>query len=280
MVTEPGAAAPVSAFPFASNVRRVGNEEPFAWLAAGWRDLRRGGRVSLAYGLIFVGTGFALTAGLGFTGHAYLIGPLVGGFLLVGPALTVGLYQISRDLAAGRRPSLISALTAWRQNPVPLLGLGLLLVAFLIVWLRIAVVQFAVFFPYDRMNLKAMVNTVFFTIDGWAYLAVGTAIGAVFSTVAFAVGAFSLPMLLDRRAHLLEAIGSSVAAVVLNIRAMVLWAALIVIFTLAGIVTLFAGLAVILPLIGHATWHAYRATILPREVPADDDAAASFVEEP
>jgi uncharacterized membrane protein len=39
---------------------------------------------------------------------------------------------------------------------------------------------------------------------------------------------------------------------------MAVWAALIVVFTAAGLATLFLGLAVVVPLIGHATWHAYR----------------------
>jgi uncharacterized membrane protein len=36
------------------------------------------------------------------------------------------------------------------------------------------------------------------------------------------------------------------------------WAALIVMFTVAGIVTGCLGLIITMPLIGHASWHAYR----------------------
>ena len=43
-----------------------------------------------------------------------------------------------------------------------------------------------------------------------------------------------------------------------NFRPMMLWAWLIAMLTLAGIVTLFVGLIVTFPLIGHATWHASR----------------------
>ena len=42
---------------------------------------------------------------------------------------------------------------------------------------------------------------------------------------------------------------------------MAMWAALIVLFTAAGLVTAYIGLAVTLPLIGHASWHAYRAIV-------------------
>jgi uncharacterized membrane protein len=41
------------------------------------------------------------------------------------------------------------------------------------------------------------------------------------------------------------------------------WAALIVVFTIAGLVTLFLGLVVVLPLLGFASWHAYRDLIEP-----------------
>ena len=39
---------------------------------------------------------------------------------------------------------------------------------------------------------------------------------------------------------------------------MVGWAALIVLFTAAGLATGYLGLIVTWPLIGHASWHAYR----------------------
>jgi uncharacterized membrane protein len=81
------------------------------------------------------------------------------------------------------------------------------------------------------------------------------------ATIAFAAGAFSLPLLLDRKVGLLEALVTSVVAVVLNARAMAVWAALVVLFTGAGLLAGYVGLAITLPLLGHASWHAYRATI-------------------
>ena len=42
---------------------------------------------------------------------------------------------------------------------------------------------------------------------------------------------------------------------------MLLWAALIVGFTGAGLITLYLGLIVTVPLIGYATWHAYKDLI-------------------
>jgi uncharacterized membrane protein len=249
--------------PYADRVNLVSSDEPFKWLVAGWRDVHRSGFVSIGYGSIFAFAGLALTAGLYIAGLAYLIAPLTAGFLLVGPALTVGLYAISRELEAGRRPSLAGALVAWRANPTRLLGLGLILVLFLIVWVRLAVLIFAISFPYETLSIKEMVTAALFTTEGNIFLLVGTLVGAVMATIAFAASVVSLPMLLDRNVDLLQGIVTSVVAVMMNARVMALWAVLIVIFTAVGLVTAYLGLAVTLPLIGHASWHAYRALIRP-----------------
>ena len=70
-------------------------------------------------------------------------------------------------------------------------------------------------------------------------------------------------MVLGERADLLPAIFISAAAVMLNRRAMILWAAIIVVTTAAGMATAFVGLIVTMPLLGHASWHAYRALVRP-----------------
>jgi len=65
-------------------------------------------------------------------------------------------------------------------------------------------------------------------------------------------------MLLDRDTDFVTAMMTSVRAVLLNLRTMMWWGALIVMLTLIGFSTLLLGLIVLMPLIGHATWHAYR----------------------
>lgn len=258
---QPG--APGSALPFADRVNIVAADAPWRWLEAGWRDLRRGGIVSIGYGLMFVVAGLALTLGLYLAGFDYLIGPLVAGIMLVGPALTVGLYAISRDLENGLAPDFRRALMAWRSNPLPLLGLGLALVLLLIVWLRLAVLIFALSFPYRSPSLAVLTSGSLFTADGLTFLVVGTAVGGLMATAVFVTGAVSLPMVLDRRIDMVQAIVTSIVAVLMNLRTMAVWAAIVVVVTAIGFACLFVGLAVTLPLIGHATWHAYRALIRP-----------------
>jgi uncharacterized membrane protein len=139
----------------------------------------------------------------------------------------------------------------------------LALLGFLILWLWFAALLFALSFPDAGFDWQRILMATLFTTRGLAFLALGTAVGAVMATIAFVAGAFSLPLLLDRRAGLLEALAISATAVALNGRAMAVWAALIVLFTAAGLASWYIGLCVTLPLIGHATWHAYRAVIRP-----------------
>jgi len=262
-MSEDSSPAHHSDLPFSEKVRIVSPGQPCAWVAAGWRDFRAAGAISLAHGLLFVCAGVILTQGLVTAGLAYLIAPLIAGFMLVGPALTVGFYAISRDLEEGLTPSLGGALGAWRANPAPLLAMGLLLVIFLIVWMRFAAMIFAIFFPFTGLDIPSLVQATLLTSNGFTFLLVGSIVGAGMASLAFTVGAFSLPLLLDSRVGLFEALVTSAVAVVLNVRTMAVWAFLVVLLTGIGFATAFIGLAVTLPVVGHATWHAYRSVIQP-----------------
>jgi len=260
-MSDQSAPAGRSALPYAEKVYAVSTDQPFRWLAAGWRDFRAA--VSIGHGMVFILAGFALTLGLAIAGLTYLIAPLIAGFMLVGPALTVGFYAISRDLEAGRRPTAWAAFGAWRANPAPLLGMGLMLVIFLVVWMRFAAMVFAICFPFTGLDIQSLLNASLFTADGLTFLFVGSIVGAGMAAIAFTLGAFSLPLLLDRKIGIFEALVLSAVAVAINGRTMAVWAGLIVLFTAAGMAAAFVGLVITLPLIGHATWHAYRAVIRP-----------------
>jgi uncharacterized membrane protein len=105
------------------------------------------------------------------------------------------------------------------------------------------------------------VNAVFFSGEGYVFLALGTAVGAVMAALVFMGSVVSLPMILDRRVGLGQALVVSFVTVLTNFRPMMTWAGVIVIVTGAGLLSGYIGLAITLPLIGHASWHAYRALI-------------------
>jgi len=247
-------------FPYADRVRTVEPAEVFVWLRAGWADMLSAGWVSPAYGAMFVVIGFALTAGLTMAGMAYLIAPMIGGFLLVAPLLALGLYRVSKDVGEGRRPTFWHALTAWRANPYHILTAGLVLMLYVMIWARLNVIAYALFFPYHAMTFASLFEHVF-TLQGMVFVVFVTALGFAFAAIAFVSNVTALPMMLDREVDVFAAALVSAIAVFKNPRAMALWAGVIVLITGIGMVTAFLGLVVALPLIGHASWHAYRALV-------------------
>ncbi len=252
-------------FPFAHRINTVSTTEPWLWLARGWSDLRRSKYISLTYGLIFVVMGYAVTIGVYQLGYYYLIWPLSAGFVLVAPVFAVGIYEISRRIETGEPLRFIDALTSWRHVYGRILGAGLAMMFFMILWLRSAALIYVINFPYGMLTIQNLLNHSFFTAEGLAFLCVGTIIGAVFATFAFLISAVSLPMMMGERADFLPAILTSIFAVTRNPRAMTLWGIIIVVVTAVGMLTAMIGLVITLPLIGHATWHAYRALVKPPE---------------
>ncbi len=110
--------ASASPLPYSSSVRPVGADQPFKWLAAGWRDFLTAPALSEAYGLVFAAVGLALALALWRTPFLYMMLPLASGFMLLGPVATTGFQVISREIAKGRRPSFTAALDALNAGPI------------------------------------------------------------------------------------------------------------------------------------------------------------------
>lgn len=240
-------------------IRRVPVDRPWTWLAAGWRDIVAAPACSLAIGAVAVLTGWLMIALLLWKDLPYLVLPLSAGFFFVGPFLAVGLYEISRRLEIGLLVDVESTLLAWRRNPDQIALMGALLLLLHLAWMRAAQLLFAAFEWHAVPSWDRFLDLAWYSARSLPFLAVGIAFGAALAAVAFAIGAFSMPYLLDRRrANLFEAIATSVAAVRLNWRPMTLWACLIVVFVTLAMVPGLLGLVVVLPVIAHASWHAYR----------------------
>lgn len=237
-------------------VRTITFDAPWQWLAAGWKDLWQAPMVSIPYGLIFVAMGYLVVYMIQHRFHFALA--LTTGFLLVGPFLSMGLYDVSRRLAAGKTPTLPLALTAWRHNLLPIILFGLLIGLLMIVWVRLAALLFAVFIGGVSFSVDSALDQLFFTGSGLQFLIIFAMIGALIAAVVFAISVVSIPMMLDRKIDFMMAILTSLTAVRVNPGPMALWAFLIAAFTGIGLITFYLGLAIALPLIGHASWHAYQ----------------------
>ncbi len=237
--------------PFAAPCRKLDTKAPIRWLRLGWEDLRRAPMQSLSYGAILVVCSYAMAYLAISFGNLVVLLALLSGFIFVGPVLAMAFYDISFQLQQGRVPTLGHSLReSWRHIGNEMVFAVMLMVIFL-VWARAASMTH-VFFPMRaRPDLAEMAP----------FLAVGTLVGSLFAAFVFCISAFSLPMIIDRKADMVTAVVTSFNAVLRNKGPMLVWAALIVAAVGVGIATGFLGLAVTLPLIGHATWHAYQETI-------------------
>lgn len=239
----------------------IGNEQPTRWLAAGWRDFRATPGISLAYGGAFVAIGYAMTWGLMLMGLEALILPLATGFLLVAPVLVAGLYEVSRRLETGESVEFKAVCLICLRNSKRLAEMGVAMMIFLLAWMLVAAILFALFLGSTAPALDRLPDVLFASPNGLPFLVVGTAVGAVFATTAFVFSAFSIPLLADRDVDVITAIRISGRAVMGNWRVMASWAATIATVTFVGMALFFLGLAVALPVLAYATWHAYRDVV-------------------
>jgi len=258
---------PRSAHPFEDRINTVTTFDPWLWLAAGWKDLSRAPAYSITMGVVFAGLGLIVTAGLYYMGLPYLIWPMAAGFILIAPVFCTGFYGISRRLEQGEKPAWNDVFMTWRVHTGSVLGAGLALVFFMLIWVRLAALIYAINFPHSSLSVRDIAVETLFTTDGLVFLSVGTTIGGVLATFAFLVSAVSLQTIVDGKATFVPAVLISILSVFRNFLPMLIWAAIIVLFMVAGFAFAYIGLVITLPLIGHASWHAYRAVV---RSPAED----------
>ena len=253
---------PISApLPIANRWSRdLGSASAFKWLMLGWRDFRTVPGPSIAYGVLIFLLSAIIVGGLFRYELDYILFPALAGFMVVGPILAVGPYAKSRMLAAGQEASLARMIFVRPASGAQIMFTGALLCLLMLVWMRAAVIIYALFFglvPFP--GLDHVVPMLFGTPTGWAMLFVGTVVGALFASFSFAISAFSIPMQLEQRTDALTAMGSSLALVWHNLPAMLTWAAIMLVLVLLSVATGLLGLIVVFPVLGHGTWHAYRS---------------------
>lgn len=237
-------------------IRRVSAGRIGAWLAAGWGDVVANPIPSLAYGLLFgIGGDLILLASLG---RPHLFTAALSGFFLLAPLLGVGLYELSRQHAAGTRPTFIDTLAAFRGNGRSIALFALVLGTITLLWERASSIGFRLLGGTTGVNIKQFIAQAGANSDNTVFLILWFVLGGMLALVTFAISVVTVPLMLDRNAHFVTAILASLRAFFANTTTLLLWAATIVILTLIGFATLLFGLVIIMPVLGHATWHAYR----------------------
>ncbi|MBV2186491.1 MAG: DUF2189 domain-containing protein [Rhizobium sp.] len=232
----------------------------FGWLSAGWRDLWHNPLPSLTYGLAVFLLSLAVVWFLFRLQLDYILFPALAGFMVVGPLVAIGLYRKSRDIEEGIRPSLSRMILVKAASGAQVWFTGAILCLLMLVWMRAAVIIYALFMglrPFP--GLDRIVAMLFTTTEGLGMIIVGTVVGGLFAAFSFAISTFGIPMLLAEKTDAFTAMGTSISLVFRNLPVMLAWGAIVLALTVVGIVTGFLGLIVIFPLLGHGTWHSYKA---------------------
>ncbi|MBS7707203.1 DUF2189 domain-containing protein [Chelatococcus asaccharovorans] len=253
----------IEAMPLPLAARRRRNlpaRAAFDWLAKGWRDLWHKPLPSLAYGLAIFAVSIVIVWELFRLKLDYILFPALAGFMVVGPLVAIGLYQKSRDIEDGRSVSLARMLFVKAASGAQVWYTGAILCLLMLVWMRAAVIIYALFFGLRAFpGLDGVVAMLLNTPEGWGMLVVGSAVGGLFAAFSFAISTFAIPMLLDEKTDAFTAMGTSISLVWNNLPVMLAWGAIVLALFLLSVATGLIGLIVVFPLLGHATWHSYRA---------------------
>lgn len=242
--------------------RRVAGDAHWRWLALGWRDLLASCPHALALGAVPAVAALALTATLWRLDLLAFLPAACGGFALVGPALAIAAYEMSRRRAEGR-PADWSALVRPRlaaPGQAALIGFSLFLI--LVLWGRLASLIYALALgaapPGPTPDLLTFALR---TPEGLAMLAFGSLVGGALAVAAFAISVVSMPLVTLRRVDAMTAMVLSCAACWRSRVAMAGFAFNIAMLTGLSLATGFLGLIVVFPWLGHAAWHAMRELV-------------------
>ena len=104
---------------------------------------------------------------------------------------------------------------------------------------------------------------ILLTGSGLVMFVIGTVVGGALAALLFSVSVVGVPLLLDRDIDAVTAMITSFMATVENREAMMFWAMLVVVATVAAMLPLFLGMIIVFPALGHVSWHVYRKVIEP-----------------
>ncbi|MDC8783833.1 DUF2189 domain-containing protein [Roseateles koreensis] len=228
---------------------------PLGWLARGWQDLLRCPGASLLHGVVMAVVGGLV---LWLTHDRFwLLSGAFSGFLLVAPILATGLYVISRDIEMGRTPSLARVIDAWRPHDGRLVVFGVLLAFAGTGWVMTSASLITGFAPQPIHTPEDFLRYVVLN-DNSHLFEIWLGLGALLAAPMFASTMIAVPLILDTQIGVLGAVFTSWRVVMEYPAPVALWAALIMLLSLAGMATMLLGLVVVVPWLGHASWHAYR----------------------
>ncbi|MFL6764619.1 MAG: DUF2189 domain-containing protein [Sphingomicrobium sp.] len=241
-------------------IRQIGNDDLKIALRQGLDDfLTFRGDIVFA-GLVYTIIGLAAVVMTTSMPLMPFFFPVVAGVGLLGPLAAVGFYELAKRREAGEADlHWFNFLDVRKRPSVDDMGIvaGLLLAIFF-AWLLAAGALYALTFGWATpQSIPDFVAMVFGTARGWALIAGGAIVGAIFGWLVLALSVASMPMLVDRDVSAADAVSTSWRAAHANKGEMIRWGLIVTGLLILGSIPAFVGLAFVLPWLGYSTWHLY-----------------------
>jgi uncharacterized membrane protein len=253
-------------------IRKISLSDLSDALRLGWEDFKAVPSHAIILCVIYPVLGLVLfRMVLGYTVLPLLF-PLAAGFTLIGPFAALGLYELSRRRERGEEAAAWDAIHVLRAPSFgAMLELGTLLLILFGTWIAAAdAIYIATFGHTPAASIPDFATRVLTTPEGWSLIIVGCGVGFLFAVVALCVSVVAFPLLLDRHTTAIDAIRTSLRAVMKNPITMAAWGLIVAVLLVIGSLPFFVGLAVVLPVLGHATWHLYRKVVEPDPNPPQE----------
>lgn len=256
---------PASLPPLLPEVRDIAFTQPFVWLKKGWADMRHTPSLSLFHGFAVAVVGYVIAVIA--RDKFWLLASAVSGFLVVAPLLATSLYAMSCAIEKSRPVNFALLTRIWTQWQLQfrhqpdsywsLIRFGLLLAAAATGWVMTSSALITLFSSAPIHTPMDFIRHVVLSKENYVF-EIWLCLGGMMAAPVFASSVVTLPLLLDRRISVLQAVLTSWKTVIRNPATMATWSCLIMGLWTLGVLSIFLGLIFILPWLGHASWHAYR----------------------
>jgi len=223
-------------------------------LSAGRRTFAANLRASLAWALPFAAVAILLWLILGQAAVAPMALALSGGFMLVGPLLLVGYFELADRSARGEPAGFAQALAAYRRAPAGLWAMGAICTFFYLIWITDAATLYGFMVGGEPRGFAALLAPA---QEVRNFVLWSSVMGAALAFMIFAVTAFAVPLLHYGRASLIQAVVLSVRTVFGNFAVALLWGLLLA-TAIIGSVFLLPLFPVVFPVLAYASHALYR----------------------
>ncbi len=246
-------------------VRKIGVQDLWQALKEGFDDFNA--KPTFGVFLCVIYPLFALLVTLFLAGQnlLHLAFPIVAGLTLLGPVVSIVLFEMSRRRERGLDVTWGTAFDFVHSTTfAPIAALSVAMMLLYVAWLYMAqFLYFGLFGEVPPDSISDFANQLLTTRRGFALILYGTVLGFIFAVVALAISVVAFPLLLDRQVTAITAVMTSINAVTSNPLMMAIWGLIVVALLTAGSILFLIGLVVVLPILGHATWHLYRKLVEP-----------------